>query len=168
MKSIGLNLQVKIFKPGTIKKVFTPYNTLVWEEITLPNFYKHIKKYFQPSGKLMEEFTKEELTGYLVGRYTAYHENGKVKTEAEFFNGRNTDVRTGSWKYYNPQGNIDSIKQYKSGVEYWPNKELKTAGGFIFDSKNEKWVKTGEWRWYDEQGKLKDSKTFPMGREQVN
>lgn len=157
----------EVFKVGTVKKVYTPYNLLITEEIQLPNFYKHIKKHFAPSGNLMEELTKEELTGYLVGKYTAYYENGKLKIDAEFFNGKNTNVRIGTWIYYNSTGETDSIKQYKSGVEYWPNKELKVAGGFIFDKANNSWVKTGEWRWYSKEGKFDSSKKFNMGIEAI-
>lgn len=155
----------EIFKVGTTKKVYTRYNLLISEETTLSDFYKHTKTYFEPSGKLKEEFTKEFGTGYLIGKYTAYYENGKIKVEGKFFKGKNANVKVGIWKHYKSDETIDSTEQYKSGVEFWQNGELKVAGGFILKPKDKKWVKTGEWRWYNKEGKFESSKIFEKGVE---
>lgn len=155
-----------IFEQGTIKKVYTQYSSLISEETQLPNFKEHIKTYYEYSGKLKAEYTTSGIGGdYMTGKYISYFENGKIQTDGQFYEGEYTNIKIGTWKYYNSDGTVDATEQFKSGVEKWDNGELKIAGGYIYDTDNNTWLKTGEWRFYTEDGKFQSSKKYKWGTE---
>lgn len=46
-----------MFKEGTVRKVYTQFNSLISEETMLANFKQRIKTYYEYSGKVKEQFT---------------------------------------------------------------------------------------------------------------
>jgi antitoxin component YwqK of YwqJK toxin-antitoxin module len=155
-----------MFTEGTVRKVYTQYNSLVSEETMLANFKQKIKTFYEYSGKLKEEFTTSGLgRDYLTGKYVSYYENGKIEVEGQFYDGEYLNLRTGVWKWYNSDGTSDGTENYKAEVVKWPNGELKMAGGYILNTETNEWLKDGQWRWYDEEGKLKTSIKYKWGAQ---
>lgn len=155
-----------MFTEGTIRKVYTQFNSLVSEETMLSNFKLHTKTFYEYSGKLKEDFTASGINkNYLTGKYTAYYENGKVQIQGQFYDGEYTNIRVGIWNWYKPDGTLDEMAQYKANVEKWSNGEKKVVGGYILDAETNTWLKTGEWSWYSEDGKLQSKKKYEWGVE---
>lgn len=79
-----------------------------------------------------------------------FYENGKVKMEGEFKDGK----RTGIWKAYFEDGTLWSEGEFINGerngkgLNYYPNGKLRMEG----DYKNDK--QTGHWKFYNEEGIL--------------
>ena len=118
-----------IFEEGTIKKVYTQYNSLISEQAYLPDFKQHTKTYFEYSGKIEEEYSTSGFAGeYMTGKYTAYFENGKIKTTGQFHDGEYASIRVGTWNWYKSDGTLDATQQYKAHIEKWSNGETKVAG----------------------------------------
>ena len=159
-----------MFNEGTIRKVYTKYGTLVSEEKMLPDFKQHVKVYFEDSSnQLKVEYTTFGMGGdYMYGSYKKYYDNGNIEVEGQFHDGDLTSIKVGVWKWYNRDGSIDSEETYKAKVLFWPNGEMKVAGGYIFDNDNNEWVKTAEWKWYDEKGRFKEKKEYKWGVEIEN
>lgn len=156
----------QMLKEGTIRKVYTQYNSLISEETMLPKFRQHIKTFYEYSGKLKEDYTTSGIgRDYLAGKYTSYFENGKVEVDGQYYNGEYTNIKVGTWKWYKSDGTLDATEIYKVEVEKWDNGEIKVAGGYIFDSEKNTWLKIGEWRWYTEEGKFQSSKKYKWGVE---
>ena len=78
------------------------------------------------------------------------YENGKVKMEGEFKDGK----RTGVWKAYFENGTLWSEGKFVNGerngygLNYYPNGKLRAEGEY----KNDK--QSGHWKYYNEQGIL--------------
>ena len=156
----------QIFQEGTIKKVYTQYNSLLSEETMLPNFKQHTKTYYEYSGKLKEEYSTSGLgVVYMTGKYTAYYENGKIQTVGQFYDGEYNNVKVGVWNWYKSDGTLEATEQYKANIEKWSNGKNKVVGGYILDTDTNSWLKTGEWRWYTEEGKFQSSKKYKWGVE---
>jgi antitoxin component YwqK of YwqJK toxin-antitoxin module len=83
-------------------------------------------------------------------REKEFYENGKVKMEGEFKDGK----RTGIWKAYFEDGTLWSEGEFVNGerngygLNYFPNGKLRMEG----DYKNDK--QTGHWKFYNEDGIL--------------
>lgn len=95
-----------MFSEGTIRKVYTKYGTLISEEKMLADFKQHVKIYYEyPTGQLKEEYTTTGLGGdYISGKYTSYYTNGKIEVDGQFYEGKYTNIRIGTWKWYNKMG----------------------------------------------------------------
>jgi len=156
-----------MFSEGTIRKVYTKYGTLISEEKMLADFKQLVKIYYEyPTGQLKEEYNTTALGGdYMSGKYTSYYKNGKIEVDGQFYEGEFTNIRVGTWKWYNEDGTLDSESSYKAEVTNWTNGEKKMTGGYIYDTDNEQWVKIGEWKWFDETGKLIETKKYQWGVE---
>ena len=156
-----------MFSEGTIRKVYTKYGTLISEEKMLADFKQHVKIYYEyPTGQLKEEYTTTGLGGdYISGKYTSYYTNGKIEVDGQFYEGKYTNIRIGTWKWYNENGTLDSESNYKAEVLNWDNGEKKLIGGYIYYTGNDQWVKIGEWKWFDETGKLVETKKYQWGVE---
>lgn len=155
-----------IFEEGSIKKVYTQFNSLLSEQKTLPNFKQHTKTYYEYSGKLKEEYSTSGFGGdYMTGKYTSYYENGKIQTIGQFYDGEYTNVKVGAWNWYKSDGTLEATVQYKANIKKWSNGENKVVGGYILDTDSNSWLKNGEWRWYTEDGKFQSSKKYKWGVE---
>lgn len=156
-----------MFSEGTIKKVYTKYGALISEKEMLEDFKEHVKIYYEyPTGQLKEEYTIDALGGdFFSGKYTSYYKNGKIEVNGQFHEGKFTNIRVGTWKWYNDDGTLDLESTYKAEVVNWDNGEKKLTGGYIYDTDNEHWVKIGEWRWFDETGKSIETKKYQWGVE---
>ena len=156
----------RIFHEGWVKKTYNNYNILLSEEKMLDDFKTHVKVYYDYNGQLQEEFTSDIGGTFYFGDFTAYHKNGRISIEGQFYDGNTvSNVRVGTWKWFNEDGSLNEKLQYKAEVEHWPNGVTKMVGGYIYDSSNQKWIKTGEWRWYSDDGKFLSSKEYKWGVE---
>jgi len=166
-KNYWIEFNGPMFSVGTIRKVYTKYGTLISEDKMLADFKQHVKIFYEyPTGQLKEEYTTTGLGGdYMSGEYTSYYKNGETKVEGQFYEGEYTNIRVGTWKWYNEDGTLDSGSTYKAEVTNWANGEKKMIGGYIYDNDNEQWVKIGEWKWFDETGKLIETKKYQWGVE---
>ncbi len=165
-KGFWIEFNGPMFKEGTVRKVYNTHNVLISEEVGLTDLRQHVKLYYERSGKLEREFSssmfdREEC----YGRYITYYENGKVEVEGQFNDVKYTSIRVGTWKWYNEDGSFDASETYKAEIEKWSNGEMKSAGGYILDSKTNTWLRNGEWKWYSEEGQRLLTKTYRFGEE---
>ena len=85
-----------------------------------------------------------------------YYDNGKLKMEGNFENGK----RTGIWKAYFNNGQLQSEGVFENGNRegvgkvYFPNGQLRYEGQYK-DNKE-----TGHWKFYNEKGKLVKEQDF--------
>ena len=149
---------------GWVKNIYSKYNRLSSEQTFLAFDSAHVKSYFE-SGKLSKEYNSYSMN-YMAGKYTSYYENGKTRTDGQFYEGKTySNIQVGTWKFYKSDGTLNGTLQYKANIELWDNGNYKDVGGYILDSDNKTWLKTGEWRWYDEEGKFQSSKKYERGVE---
>jgi len=155
-----------LFEQGTVTKFYNQYNLLVLEKTFLDNLKVHYKEYYEYSGKLSSEYTSYfTADGSMTGKYMAYFENGKVQTIGQFYDGDFTNIKVGTWQYFNSDGTLNTTEQHKVSIEKWGNGKLKIAGGYIYDADKAMWLKTGEWRPYTEDGIPQAVKKFQRGIE---
>lgn len=153
-----------LMSKGWVKKIYSEYNRLLSEQTFLAFDSAHVKNYFE-SGNLSKEYTSYSLN-YMAGKYTSYYENGKIKAEGQFYEGKTyLNIQIGTWKYYNSDGTLEGTQKFKENIELWDNGNKKVIGGYILYGDNQTWLQTGEWRWYDEDGKLQSSKRYEGGIE---
>ena len=153
---------------GSIKKCYTEYNTLISEETYLKDNKEHVKTFYEFSGKLNEDYYLRHGEGHRVGKYICYYENGKIQTEGQFYDGEWTDIKDGTWKFYKLNGTLKATELYKTEIKKFDNGELKSAGGYIFNSIANEWAKTGEWRWFknsDNGDGVEEIKNYEWGVE---
>jgi antitoxin component YwqK of YwqJK toxin-antitoxin module len=156
---------------GAIKKVYTLFNSLIFEATMISDFKCHVLTYYDHSGNIKEDYFLDGIgpgdifVKFRFGKYTTYYENGKIQIEGQFYGGKFTNIKDGIWKYYNYDGTLDATEEYKVEVEKWPNGELKVAGGYFFDNESKTWLKTGEWYWRTEDGLYQDGKIYDLGVE---
>lgn len=156
----------KIAEEGTTRKVYTKYNSLILEETMLSNLRQHIKTFYENSGKINSDFTTiEHSKDNLVGKYTEYFENGIIRVDGQYYDGKYANLQVGTWRWFRSDGTLDATRIYKTEFEKWDNGEIRAAGGYIFDSKKNTWLKTGEWRWYTEEGEFQLIKKYKWGVE---
>ena len=153
--------------PGSIKRAYSKYNALLSERTYLPDFKSHVKLFYEDAkSTLKEEYTTDGFSDdYMIGKYTSYFENGKVKVEGQFYNGKLTNIKVGTWKWFNADGTLNASEQYKEHIELWPNGEKKAVGMYYLLEETKTWVKDGSWRWYTEEGKWQASKEYKLGEE---
>ena len=162
-----IELDGPLFVIGSYRKVYTKYGTLISEEEVLAGFKQHVRNYYEyPLNQLKEEYTVSGFGGnYRCGKFVSYYDNGKIEIEGQFSKRELTYIQVGIWKWYNRDGTLESNGSFKDKIIYWPNGEMKLAGGLMLDPKTNNWVKIGEWRWYDVNGKFKERKYFNYGEE---
>lgn len=181
-----IELNGPLFKEGTVRKVYTQYNSLIQEDKMLTDFKQHVKIFYENSGKIKAEYNTGGLRrDYKMGKYISYYENGKIEVEGQYCDEEYINIREGTWKYfksdgtieefinnrvgtwkwYKSDGTIDATEEYKAEIEKWDNGEMKYVGGYIWDSESNNWVRTGEWRWYTYEGKLDTKKKYIWGVE---
>jgi len=50
--------------------------------------------------------------GEIDGKLTSYYENGQIKSETNFKDGK---IEDGKWTYYKEDGSINYVEEYKDG-----------------------------------------------------
>ena len=98
-----------MFSEGTIRKVYNQYGNLISEEKMLAGVKQYIKNYYEyPVGQLKEEYTSTGLgENYFSGKFTAYYKNGNIEAEGQYYEGDYTNIRVGTWKWYNQDGSVN-------------------------------------------------------------
>ena len=114
-------------------------------ETTHPNGEKNQVSYYQKvDGK--EVLVKEKH----------YHENGVLKMEGAFLNGK----REGEWRAYFNTKKLQSVGVFKGGIRtgktqiYYPNGAVRYEGQYENDQQ------TGRWKFYNQAGQLVQEKNY--------
>jgi len=85
-----------------------------------------------------------------------FHDNGVLKMEGKFLNGK----REGVWKAFFNNEQLQSLGTFKDGLRigeakiYYPNGQLRYEGQYESDKQ------TGHWKFYNEEGKLVKEEDF--------
>ena len=80
--------------------------------------------------------------GQREGVWSDYHENGIIKYEGKFINGKEVGV----FKYYDYSGNIAIKLNYldagvtSTAILYYPNGSIKSQGNYFHQKKNDVWI----------------------------
>ena len=100
---------------------------------------------------------ENQLTFYESKRYTGrcivYNES-KKRSIQQYVNG----IDYGKWKFYYPNGNIETVGRFKGGVRvgtwkyYYSNRVLKQVSKY-----SQKGIREGTWKEYDSLGNLINS-----------
>jgi len=163
----------KILQNGWIKNSYNKYNELVANEITngdnsdMESLRTTTTRYFSSTKKIKEKYTSH-LAGYgLVGKYFEFYENGNPKVEGSFYDGKiyTGDLKSGWWKWYKENGELDTQDKYEAKIEYWESGNAKSICSEYFDPKEDTWIKNGKCYFYDKDGNLDDIKEFEWGEE---
>jgi antitoxin component YwqK of YwqJK toxin-antitoxin module len=80
-----------------------------------------------------------------IGKWRAYHSNGKLRYEGQFNEGKPFDV----FRYYFSNGDLQSVLKYKSDTEsyathYYQNGDLMASGKYVNQKKDSVWISYGE------------------------
>ena len=103
-------------------------------------------KEYDDEGYLMKEIGYKK--GEINGKEKEYHENGKLKYEGEYSNGRKLKI-----KEYYENGNIkceiiNKKDEKGKGKEYYENGKIKYEGEYLDMKRN------GKGKVYDDNGRL--------------
>jgi len=122
-----------------------------------PNGYN---QFYFPSGIVSSE--GKMLNGLPVGKWTNYHESGKVKS----IGNRNAQGPDSIWVFFAPSGEKERIVTYAAGVKEGPEQVFGKKGNlleeFIYVANN----KEGKAKYFYESGELYKEVTFEAGKEE--
>lgn len=99
---------------------------------------------------------RETKNDVLHGRWKFFFNNGELKKEGSFSQGKSI----GTWKIYNKEGQLIFIENYKNGNEhgiwkaFFSNGNIKIEGEFVYGKRQ------GPWKVYTENGVLQKLITF--------
>ena len=122
-------------------KIYDLNNSLIREDSVSNNYIHYYKEYL--SGKKLEVEYARDIFGDEYGNDISYYNNGKKKFEGHYCDTVG-GLRNGTWKWYNYDGTIKAIENYKAEVINTPNKEI--LGSYFFNEQMNKWVKYGKWK----------------------
>jgi antitoxin component YwqK of YwqJK toxin-antitoxin module len=142
-----------MFETGSTRKFYTSFMKLIqvttwlhFDEVQIKNYYSN--------GQLEEEYTTSFLfQDNRKGKYNSYYENGKPHVIGQYYDKDFLGLRDGEWKWYKPDGTLESTELYMVDIEYWENGEYKTLGSRLWSEKHKVFMYTGVWKTYDETGK---------------
>jgi len=142
-----------IFEKGTIRKIYSEYNTLI-EIDTQYSFSDKSVTLFYNDGRIKKSYFQINMWDTYNGVYISYWENGKLKEKGQYWDSAfMLDIKVGKWTYYNADG-TKITRIYKRGTEYWDNGVLKAEGTLcLYKTKNE-WFKDETWQYYNTEGEL--------------
>lgn len=105
-----------------------------------------VRREYSPEGKIVAAYIMSQgivassgiidETGVRQGKWTDYHENGKVKAIGIY----EDNIRVGEWKFYHDNDTLEQIGSY-----------------------NKKGNSIGTWRWYYNDGRLRREENFNDG-----
>jgi antitoxin component YwqK of YwqJK toxin-antitoxin module len=90
------------------------------------------------------------VDGISHGAYTLYHENGVVREQGAFDNGK----KTGEWKRYGEQNQLVGIANFVDGQKHGNWKIWDNNGVLRYDMSYQNDSKVDIWYMYDETGNL--------------
>ncbi len=85
-----------------------------------------------------------------------YHENGALKMQGKFLNGK----RDGDWKAYFNNDTLQSIGEFKNGLRIGEVKVYFPDGQLRYEGKYEKDKRVGHWKFYNDRGELIKEEDF--------
>jgi len=104
------------------------------------DFYWFVDYYISGS-KQMEGLSLDKDKEVYQGVIKWYHENGKLKSEEDYKEGK----KDGKWKELFENGNVKETGSYENGQKegiwksYYTNGKLKHEGKYVFDRKVDIW-----------------------------
>ena len=108
------------------------------------------------SGCSNSDELKEELNDYFSNLGKTYYENGNIKSEGNYINGK----IEGEFKHYFENGNIEFIINYKNGNLSGEAKEYYENGNIKYISNYENDVLEGEFISYNMNGDIEKKGTY--------
>jgi antitoxin component YwqK of YwqJK toxin-antitoxin module len=150
----------EILEKGSVKYVYNKDGLLLENAIMLDNLYAKYKLYYDDGFTVESEFTKSFSNNY-EGIYKAYYKSGRLKFQAFFKKGFRNDF----WTWYDKDGKVTSILQYRIKELKYSNGNIKEKGSQYYDSKGKSWVKDGKWILFDINGEIEKIKFFDGGKE---
>lgn len=111
-------------------------------------------------GNLETKVNYDEASNKVVGSYTSFYKNGKVKSKGEY---DNAGKRVGSWTFYYENGNKAEESIYDVGkrtglvVEYFTNGSPKHKGAYVEDKR------VGIHEYFHPNGKVLGSENYKNG-----
>lgn len=120
-----------------------PFSSLtlsyVGPKINLGGFTRRgVWENYDSLGNIETKVNYNEKTNAIVGAYTAYYKNGKMRSSGEY---DNMGKRTGNWTFYYENGNKAEESPYDNGkktglvIEYFINGNIKQKGAFVDDKR---------------------------------
>lgn len=154
-----------VFGKGWEKRVYTWRGIMVEEVMGLDAFNYHVKSFYNSTGKLKADYYVNFERCY--GKYSSFYENGTPEFEGAYLEDSPIEIRIGTWKWFNPDGTLQTVEEYKAEIEKWNNGKFKSVGESIYDESKNEWVRSGHWMWFNESGSRIDSKEYKMGKEMI-
>lgn len=75
--------------------------------------------HFYENGSIMAEYDFVDMTFLIVGRLVEYYPNGQIKHKAFYEESESREgagIRTGTWKWWDEEGNLIRLETYKKNV----------------------------------------------------
>lgn len=141
-----------MFKKGTIRKIFSEYNSLIEIDTFYNGFDKSVSIYFY-DGKTKKSYFQLSAFGFYNGRYIEYYESGKIKLKGQYWDSSFlSEIRVGQWISFDELG-VKTVTKYERKLVYWENGEVKGEGSVFFDNEKNEWIRYGIWQFYSSDGK---------------
>lgn len=121
-----------------------------------------VRTYYDDDKSVLKEefFVSEEASNILEGDYTAFYEDGTIKTEGQFLNNKSTGI----WMYYyqngrlRMQGEIGNGRNIGKWEYYYENGSVKMTGELVDGKKEDTWVYYFKNNSIESEGKYLDGK----------
>ena len=132
------------------------------DETSLLSKNEGISKEYHENGQLKSEVNY--TNGKQNGLWKSYYENGQLRNEGNYTNGK----QNGLWKYYYENGRLKSEitfgddKSYQV-KDYYENGQLQNEGQkktILVKDGNIRTVRDGLWKYYYENGRVKSEITY--------
>jgi antitoxin component YwqK of YwqJK toxin-antitoxin module len=140
----------KNFKAGGQRRIYDVYGNLLEEDINIDESKRYVTTYYANSKKavLTKKISNVIIPDYCYGEYQEFFESGKTKVIGMFHDG--TELRDGTWTYYNEDGTVRYEMEYSVSEKKHTNGETSELGNLL--RLNEKWVPIDKWTYYNEKG----------------
>jgi antitoxin component YwqK of YwqJK toxin-antitoxin module len=140
----------KVFKAGGQRRIYDVYGNLLEEDVNIDDSKKDVTTYYANSRKaILSKLTLSViLPGYRYGEYQEFYESGKTKVIGMYHDG--TELRDGTWTYYNEDGTVKYEMEYTVSEKKHENGETSEIGNLLH--LDDKWVQIGTWTYFNEKG----------------
>lgn len=144
--------EMEIPLAGEIVEKFSSGETYKKYDVNCGNAYNSLKYYYK-NGKVSTEY---EMTNSVNNYYRGYNESGKVIAEGSFLN----DLKDGEWKFYYPNGQLDTKVIYKNDLsngkhyQYYENGQVAIESNYYLDEL------VGQRNYYAPSGSLQLTKHY--------
>ncbi|OFX58460.1 MAG: hypothetical protein A2W97_13635 [Bacteroidetes bacterium GWE2_40_63] len=167
MKATTNEAYLKIINKNTKnQKIFLPWFANEWKLICGKNngkfWGKEIAQFdYYSEGELHSVGDMDEL-GNFTGKFSSYSLQGTLKTSGCY----EGDKRSGEWKWYYPNGNVEEILGYKNGMGYGPFTNFYEDGTICKKATFDNNLYDGEFKKYSPNGVIEEKSNYKAGNLQ--